>query len=108
MSQPTISSCVFFQTLDSHTRFRILHICVTFPVHAQELGLHQRRVYETENVPDKVGVIYGTHIQIQAPSVNENEFVNRIIATASIHRTCLTETTASKTLWHLGLGQHMT
>ncbi|XP_046345474.2 putative nuclease HARBI1 isoform X1 [Haliotis rufescens] len=76
LSQPTISR-VIFQTLDSLTSHRILRRFVTFPVQPQEIRRHQQRFYQTANFPGIVGVIDGTHIQIQAPSVNEKEFVNR-------------------------------
>ncbi|XP_071091249.1 putative nuclease HARBI1 [Haliotis cracherodii] len=76
LSQPTISR-VIFQTLDSLTSHCFLRRFVTFPVQPQEIRRHQQRFYQTANFPGIVGVIDGTHIQIQAPSVNEKDFVNR-------------------------------
>ncbi|XP_046577279.1 putative nuclease HARBI1 [Haliotis rubra] len=76
LSQPTISR-VIEQTLQSLTSQRMVRRFVTFPTQAQDIRRHQRRFYQTANFPGVTGVIDGTHVQIQAPSVNENEFINR-------------------------------
>ncbi|XP_041347098.1 putative nuclease HARBI1 isoform X1 [Gigantopelta aegis] len=76
VSQPTVSRIVQ-QTLDSLTSNEIIKRFIKFPTDPNEIRRHQQRFYNVANFPGVVGIIDGTHIQIQAPTVNENEFVNR-------------------------------
>ena len=37
---------------------------------------HKLKFYRMARFPDVIGCVDGTHVRIQAPSVNENEYVN--------------------------------
>ena len=76
LSQPTVCK-IISEVLDAITRPEIVKQFVNFPQSIDEVRLNQREFFAVSRFPGVVGVIDGTHIQIQAPSANEYEFVNR-------------------------------
>ncbi|XP_046558161.1 putative nuclease HARBI1 isoform X2 [Haliotis rubra] len=76
VSQPTISRAVN-DCIRSLSSDRIVKHFVRFPLQLRDIRRHQTNFYQVANFPGVVGVIDGMHVQIQAPTVNENEFVNR-------------------------------
>ena len=54
----------------------VKHHFIKFPTTSQEIMHNQ--FYSDHNIPNVVGLIDGTHIQIIAPPVNEDAYVNRL------------------------------
>ncbi|XP_056001720.1 putative nuclease HARBI1 [Ostrea edulis] len=50
---------------------------IRFPVQADQIRRNQEHFLQVAGFPGIVGSIDGTHVQIIAPSVDENEFINR-------------------------------
>ena len=58
--------------------YSVKHHFVKFSTTPQEIMHNQCQFYSGYNIPNVVGLIDGTHIQIIAPPVNEDAYVNRL------------------------------
>lgn len=76
VSQPTVSRAISV-TLQSLSSDRMVQQFIRFPVQADQIRRNQEHFFQVAGFPGIVGAIDGTHVQIIAPSVDENEFINR-------------------------------
>ena len=51
---------------------------IRFPTTPDEINKSQQNFYSQHRIPNVVGLIDGTHVQVIAPSVNEEAYVNRL------------------------------
>jgi hypothetical protein len=77
ISQPSVSRCIS-QVIHSLSRPHIVQRYIKFPKTQQELQDFEREFYGTASFPNVFGVIDGTHVQLQAPTQNEEVYVNRM------------------------------
>ena len=76
VSQSSVSRAIAC-TLESLSSDRMVQRFIKFPMQANQIRDNQEKFFQIAGFPGIVGAIDGTHIQIIAPNVNENEFVNR-------------------------------
>ena len=76
VSQSSVSR-VIISPLDSLSSDRMVQRFIKFPMQANQIRDNQEKFFQIAGFPGTVGAIDGTHIQIIAPNVNENEFVTR-------------------------------
>jgi len=53
-----------------------LHSAIKLPCQA-DADRQKMKFYQKAGFPNVVGCINGTHVKIQAPSVNKHEYINR-------------------------------
>ena len=66
-----------------------IHTFIVWP-DAREKSISMSEFYKVAGFPNIIGCIDGTHIEIQAPEIDEPAFCNRKIITQSICRQCVT------------------
>ncbi|XP_053406275.1 putative nuclease HARBI1 [Mercenaria mercenaria] len=77
VSQPTISRAIT-EVLAALNQPHIISQFIHFPTTAPEIREIKQDFFGIASFPNVIGVIDGTQIQIQAPSDNEAEYVNRL------------------------------
>lgn len=77
VSQPSVSRCIS-QVIDALNNPQIINRFISFPRTHQILQDYERQFYGIANFPNVIGVIDCTHVQLQAPSINEAVYVNRM------------------------------
>ncbi|XP_067658811.1 putative nuclease HARBI1 [Haliotis asinina] len=75
LSQPSVSRAIY-TTVEALSAPAMVARFIHFPSPA-ECQRNKVEFHRTANFPGVIGVIDGTHIQIQAPTVNEDVYVNR-------------------------------
>jgi hypothetical protein len=77
VSQPTVSR-VITQVVNAIFESDLRKRFIKFPTSIEEIRNVKRDFYEVSSFPNVIGVIDGTHIQIQSPSREEECYVNRM------------------------------
>ncbi|XP_060577992.1 putative nuclease HARBI1 [Ruditapes philippinarum] len=76
VSQPTVSR-VINEVISALSSPDIVSSFIQFPIDPDQLRKNQQEFYGLARFPKVVGVIDCTHVRVRAPSMNEEQYVNR-------------------------------
>ncbi|XP_052248633.1 putative nuclease HARBI1 [Dreissena polymorpha] len=77
VAQSSVSRAVS-QTLDALSSQNVVRRHIRFPTTIESLNRNKQGFFHIARFPNVIGVIDGTHVQIQAPSIDEPMYVNRM------------------------------